>query len=174
MHARLDEVVAILSRTPATLTALLDGLPEAVLSHRAGEGTFSAIDVLGHLIHGEQTDWIPRTRLILASGEAVPFEPFDRFGFEEAARGRTSAQLLLEFTTLRRSNLAVLTDLSLTPEQLALRGRHPEFGPVTLGQLLATWAVHDLNHVSQIARVVSSRYATAVGPWQAYLSVLRS
>jgi hypothetical protein len=172
MEPTLTEVVAILSRSPATLDALLDGLPDALLELREGEGTFRALDVLGHLIHGEKTDWVPRIKLILASGDAQPFAPFDRLGFREAIRGRPAKSLLAEFERLRNSNLGVLQGLSLTPEQLSLRGQHPELGSVTLGELLATWAVHDLNHIGQVVRVLSRRYAEAVGPWKAYLGIL--
>ncbi len=172
MEAMLTEVVAVLSRSPAILGALLDGLPEAVLTCREGEDTFSPLDVLGHLIHGEKTDWVPRVKLILTSGEAQPFVPFDRLGFREVIRGRSANALLAEFHSLRSANLAFLSGLSLTPAQLSLRGLHPELGPVTLGQLLATWAVHDLDHIGQVVRVVSRRYAQAVGPWKAYLGIL--
>ncbi len=172
MELSLSEVVAILSRSPAALAALLKGLPDALLSTRMAENTFSAVDVVGHLIHGEKTDWVPRIKLILASGDSRPFVPFDRVGFREASRGRSAKELLAEFGSLRASNLAYLESLSLDASRLALRGRHPALGPVTLGQLLATWAVHDLNHIGQIARVVSHRYAEAVGPWRAYLGIL--
>ena len=174
MELILDEVVAILSRSPATLGAMLDGLPEAVLTRRAEENAFSALDVLGHLIHGEKTDWVPLIQLILSSGDTQPFVPFDRYGFRDAIRGRSVKSLLAEFDSLRRSNLSFLQGLSLTSAQLSLRGQHPELGPVTLGQLVATWAVHDLNHVGQLARVIGGRYAEAVGPWKAYLSILSS
>ncbi len=170
----LTEVVAVLSRTPPALSALLDGLPGALLASREAADTFSALDVLGHLIHGEKTDWVPRVKLILKSGEGKPFEPFDRVGFKEAIRGRSAKDLLVELQSLRSANLAFLEGLALSPAQLSLRGRHPELGSVTLGQLLATWAVHDLNHISQIARVVSGRYAEEVGPWRAYLGILHS
>jgi uncharacterized damage-inducible protein DinB len=174
MELMLDEVVAILSRSPAALGAMLDGLPEALLTRRPGENAFSALDVLGHLIHGEKTDWVPRIQLILSRGATQPFVPFDRYGFRDAIRGRSAKSLLAEFESLRRSNLSFLQGLSLTSAQLSLRGQHPELGPVTLGQLVATWAVHDLNHVGQVARVISGRYAEAVGPWKAYLSILNS
>ena len=174
MDLMLDEVVAILSRSPAALGAMLDGLPEALLTRRADENAFSALDVLGHLIHGEKTDWVPRIQLILSKGATQPFVPFDRYGFRDAIRGRSAKSLLGEFESLRRSNLSFLQGLSLTSAQLSLRGQHPELGPVTLGQLVATWAVHDLNHVGQVARVISGRYAEAVGPWKAYLSILSS
>ncbi len=168
----LTEVVEILSRTPGALSALLDDLPEPLLATREGENTFSPRDVLGHLIHGERTDWVPRIKLILSVGEAQPFVPFDRVGFRDAIRGRSVRELLTEFESVRTSNLQYLRGLSLTPTEMSLRGRHPELGPVTLGQLLATWAVHDLNHVDQVLRVLSHRYARAVGPWKAYLGIL--
>ena len=172
MESMLSEIVAVLSRTPASLRALLDGLPEPWLTANEGENTFSPRDVVGHLIHGEKTDWMPRVKLILDCGEAEPFVPFDRFGFRDAIRGVSIGALLAEFESLRASNLALLNHLSLTQSQLSLRGRHPELGPVTLGQLLATWAVHDLNHIGQVVRVMSHRYDGAVGPWKAYLGIL--
>jgi hypothetical protein len=172
MSLIIGEVVAVLSRTPGTLRALLDGLPDPWLQATEGEGTFGPREVLGHLIHGEKTDWVPRTKLILAHGETRPFEPFDRFGFQDALRDRSTAALLDEFAALRAANLAYLESLSLTPAQLALAGRHPALGRATLGELLATWAVHDLNHVGQVVRVMSRRYGDAVGPWKAYLGIL--
>ena len=172
MEPNLSEISAILSRTPATLRALLKNLPEPWLLANEGEGTFSPRDVLGHLIHGEKTDWVPRLRLILASGEAQPFVPFDRFGFREAIQNVSTGALLAEFDSLRASNLAHLESFALTADQLSLTGMHPELGRVTLGQLLATWAVHDLNHVGQIVRVMAKRYSDTVGPWKAYLGIL--
>lgn len=168
----LSEITAVLSRTPGTLRALLLDLPGPWVEANEGEGTFSPRDVLGHLIYGEKTDWVPRIKVILAEGEAKPFEPFDRVGFRERLRDASPSALLDELGSLRTSNLAFLNGLSLSPIQLALRGRHPELGPVTLGQLLATWAVHDLNHIGQIVRVMSRRYGEAVGPWKAYLGIL--
>jgi hypothetical protein len=172
METQVSEVIDLLGRTPATLRALLEQLPAPWLEATEGEGTFSPPDVVGHLIQGERTDWVPRIMLILASGETQAFVPFDRFGFREALRGRSMSELLAEFDALRQGNLGVLRDLSLTPAQLALRGHHPELGPVTLGQLLATWAVHDLDHLGQLVRVMSTRYSAAVGPWRAYLGIL--
>ena len=172
MEPRLPEITAILSRTPATLRALLKDLPEPWLLANEGEGTFSPRDVLGHLIHGEKTDWVPRLRLILASGEAQPFVPFDRFGFRDAIQNVPTGALIAEFDALRATNLAHLEGFALTADQLALTGTHPELGRVTLGQLLATWAVHDLNHVGQIVRVMAGRYSDTVGPWKAYLGIL--
>ena len=168
----LSDVTAILSRTPGTLRALLDGIPAPWVEADEGEGTFSPRDVLGHLIHAEKTDWVPRIKLIIEAGETRPFVPFDRFGFRDAIRGASTKALLDELSSLRTSSLAFLSDLSLSPAQLSLTGRHPELGRVTLGQLLATWAVHDLNHIGQIVRVMSKRYREAVGPWKAYLGIL--
>ena len=172
MSPFLSEITAILSSTPATLGALLKDMPDPVLEANEGENTFSPRDVLGHLIHGEKTDWVPRIKLILEAGEAQPFVPFDRFGFREAIRGVSTAALLEELASLRSSNLAFVQGLRLSADRLSLRGRHPELGAVTLGQLLATWAVHDLDHIAQVVRVVSKRYVEAVGPWKAYLGVL--
>ncbi len=172
MEPTLTEVTDVLSRTPGVLTALLAGMPADVLSHRITPDSFSPADVLGHLIHGEKTDWVPRVKLVLMSGETVPFVPFDRRGFEEAIRGRSVNDLLSELASLRTKNLEYLSGLSLTADQLSLLGRHPELGRVTLRQLLATWAAHDLNHVDQVLRIISTRYTEAVGPWRAYLAVL--
>jgi uncharacterized damage-inducible protein DinB len=172
MELAVSEAAAVLSRTPAALRALLEDLPLPWLETREGEGTFSPRDVVGHLIHGEKTDWVPRIQLILESGEAKPFVPFDRFAFRETTRSQPIGALLDAFQSLRQSNLDTLRDLAITPAQLALKGRHPELGPVTLGQLLATWTVHDLNHVGQIVRVMSKRYSGTVGPWKAYLGIL--
>jgi len=137
-----------------------------------GETTFSPFDVVGHLIHGEKTDWMPRLRIILEHGEDVPFEPFDRFAQSEASRGKTLADLLSEFERLRAENLATLRGLELTPRQLALRGMHPALGSVTAQELIATWVVHDLNHLKQIAKAMAWQYRDDVGPWRAYLPIL--
>lgn len=154
------------------LRALLGGLPEAWLAADEGAGTFSARDVLGHLILGERTDWVPRLRIVLAEGEGRAFEPFDRFGFAEIVAGRSVGELLDTFETERAANVQAVRELDLGPDELALRGRHPELGAVTAGELLSTWAVHDLGHLRQIARVLAKVHADAVGPWRAYLSIL--
>lgn len=170
----LDEAIAVLEATPRTLDAWLRALPDAWLDARTeGPESFSPRDVLGHLIGGERTDWIPRARIILEHGESRAFEPFDRFGFQKEG-GKPVAALLDEFARLRRENLVALRALELTPEDLARRGRHPDtsFPPVTLGQLLATWVVHDLSHLAQVARVMGKRCAGDVGPWAAYLPML--
>jgi hypothetical protein len=172
MEPVMSDVFSVLERTPSTLRALLEGLPTPWLLRHEGKGTFGPNEVLGHLIHGEKTDWVPRIKQILESEDARPFVPFDRRGFPAGLAQEPIADLLREFEQLRKANLAFLASLSLTPSQLGLKGLHPELGSVTLGQLLATWVVHDLNHVAQVARVLSRRYETAVGPWKPYLGIL--
>jgi hypothetical protein len=169
----LAETVAILSHTPATLNALLRGLPDAWVHCNEGKDTWSAFDIVGHLNCGERTDWIPRARVILENGEARPFDPFDRFAQSKDSQGKSLEQLLDEFARLRSENLAALQALNLKPEDLLRRGRHPALGVVTLSELLATWAVHDLTHLHQLSRVIAHRYGDAVGPWSAYLGVLK-
>lgn len=169
----LDEATSILERTPATLDALLRDLPSPWLRAHEGGDTWSAFDILGHLIHGEKTDWMIRTRIILQHGARQPFEPFDRFAQFEASRGRTVEELLDEFARLRHANLAALAALNLTPADLERTGRHPDLGSVTLSQLLAAWVAHDLDHVVQICRVLARQYTDAVGPWRAYLRIVR-
>jgi len=171
MEPVVSEAVSVLERTPSVLRALLQDLPAPWLAQHEGEGTFGPREVLGHLIHGERTDWVPRIKQILEHGDTQPFVPFDRHGYGDLGRAST-VELLDEFEALRRSSLAFLASQSLGPSHLALRGLHPELGPVTLGQLLATWVVHDLNHVAQVVRVMSARYGSAVGPWKAYLGIL--
>jgi len=168
----MDEAVAILARTPATLDTLLRGLAdEWTMAHEGGD-TWSPFDVMGHLIHGERTDWMPRARIILEYGEARPFDVFDRFAQFAASDGRTLASLLDEFAALRQDSLRQLESLKLTNEDLDRRGRHPALGVVTLRQLLATWVAHDLDHVVQVARVLGRQYSDEVGPWRAYLRVI--
>jgi DinB superfamily len=169
----LAEAVAVLTRTPAALSAWLRGLPDVWVRSNEGEDTWSAFDIVGHLICGERTDWMPRVRIILEHGEARPFDPFDRFAQSRESQGKSLDQLLDEFTRLRRENLAALQALNLRPEDLTRRGRHPTLGVVTLSELLATWAVHDLTHMHQLSRVMAYQYGDAVGPWSAYLGVLR-
>ena len=168
----LDDAVALLARTPATLDALLRGLPEWWTRANEGDSTWSAFDVVGHLIHGEETDWVPRARIILEHGDTRSFEPFDRFAQLSRFAGWPLGQLLDRFAELRQANLEIVRSWRLTDTQLALPGRHPELGSVNLRELLATWAVHDLNHIAQIARVMAKRYTEEVGPWRAYLSIL--
>ena len=167
----LYDSVAVLERTPATLTMLLDGLPDTWIRATEGEGTWSPYDVIGHLIHGERTDWIPRVRQILA-GKNNPFEPFDRTAQFRESENKRLNELLKTFAALRRENLTALKEMNLRPEDLQQLGLHPELGPVTLGQLLATWVAHDLDHIGQIARTMAKVYKEATGPWSAYLSIL--
>ena len=168
----MDEAAAILARTPATLDALLRGLPNGwIVAHEGGD-TWSPFDVIGHLIHGERTDWIPRARIILEHGDARAFDKFDRFAQVTISEGRTLPSLLDEFATLRQENLRELATLSPTVRDLDRRGQHPELGAVTLRQLLATWVAHDLDHVVQISRVLARQYSDEVGPWRAYLRII--
>ena len=172
MDFELEHAKEILGRTPATLNAMLRGVSEAWLVGNEGAETWSPYDVVGHLIHGEETDWIPRARIILEHGEARAFEPFDRVGMFEKSKGKPITQLLDEFAKLRKQSLNELSAMNLTPEALEKRGKHPELGVVTMKQLLAAWVVHDLGHVRQIVRVMAKQYSDAVGPWRAYLSIL--
>jgi uncharacterized damage-inducible protein DinB len=172
MEYQFEEAVAILRRTPATLTGFLGGLPEAWTKATEGPDTWSAFDIVGHLLHGEETDWIERTRVILEYGEQRPFDSFNRTAMFEDYQGYSLDQLLEAFTQARAKNLATLDEIGITPEKLALTGTHPSLGTVTLSQLLSTWVVHDLNHVGQIVEVMSRQYAEAVGPWRVYLGIL--
>lgn len=167
----LTEAVAVLKRTPEVLSAMLVGLPEILVRANEGEGTWSSYDVVGHLIHGEKTDWIPHLRHIMA-GETRPFDTFDRTAQFTESADRTLSELFDEFARLRRNNLATLTGLRLREADFARTGVHPELGVVNLGQLLATWVVHDLDHIGQVARTLAKRHTTNVGPWTAYLSIL--
>ena len=173
MSFELAEALDLLGRTPAVLDTLLRGTSPSWHDMNEGPETWSASDVVGHLIHGEETDWIPRARIILEHGEDRAFEPFDRFAQFDRFAGWSVERLLDRFAELRRANLDVVRDWQLTNSQLALPGRHPELGAVTLQQLLATWVVHDLNHIAQIARVMAKQYKDEVGVWQAYLSILK-
>ena len=168
----MNEGVALLARTPATLDALLRGLPDGWIDAHEGGQTWSPFDVIGHLIQGERTDWMPRVRIILEHGDAKAFDTFDRFAQFAASEGRTLASLLDEFTALRKDNLRDLEEMRLTDADLERRGRHPALGVVTLGQLLATWVAHDLDHVVQISRVLARQYSDEVGPWRAYLRII--
>ena len=174
----LAEAIALLARTPATLNALLRGLPNIWVRcneghNHQGKDTWSAFDIMGHLIVGERTDWMLRVRVILESGEARPFDPFDRFAQLKEAQDKSLDQLLDDFARLRGESLAALQALNLQPEDLQRRGKHPALGTVTLGELLATWVVHDLTHLHQLSRVMAHQYRDAVGPWSAYLGVLQ-
>jgi hypothetical protein len=173
MEFNLDQTITLLDRTPATLNTLLRGLPEIWVQRNEGGDTWSAFDILGHLVFGERTDWMERTRIILEHGEARTFERFDRLGQVKESPGKSLEQLLDEFARLRQENLAALRALNLQPRDLQRKGRHPSLGVVTLSELLATWAVHDLTHVHQLSRVMAYQYRQAVGPWNVYLGVLK-
>ena len=173
MEHNLAHTIALLARTPAALDALLRDLPEAWTLRNEGENTWSAFDIVGHLIHGERTDWMPRARMILQFGETQAFVPFDRWGQERESEGRPLGQLLDEFARLRLEGLGELRAWNLRQEALEKRGRHPALGVVTLSELLAAWVVHDLTHLHQISRVMAHQYREAVGPWSAYLGVLQ-
>lgn len=168
---QLPQTLAVLERTPEVLAALLNGLPEFWVHSSEGEGTWSPYRVVAHLIHGEHTNWMVRARHILAA-DPRPFVPFDRNAHLASGVDRPLAELLGEFATLRHANLRALEALSLTESDLARTGRHPDFGMVTLGQLLAAWVVHDLDHLAQITRTMAKTQVESVGPWRAYLSVL--
>ncbi len=172
MEFEIGRTSAVLARTPSVLASMLRGLPTEWTSSNEGPETWSPFDVVGHLIDGEETNWIPRARIILAQGANRGFEPFDRFRHLARNRGRSLEDLLERFAALRAENLATLRGFGLTAEQLALEGEHPAFGRVNLQELLATWVVHDLGHIGQIARVMAKQYAGAVGPWREYLPVL--
>jgi hypothetical protein len=173
MEQSLENTVALLERTPAALDALLRGLPEMWTESNERENTWSVLEVVAHLIHAENEDWIPRARVILRSGEDGVFAPFDREGHVRYSRDKTLDQLLDEFAQARAKGLGELAELKLTAEDLKRRGRHPSFGVVTLSQLLATWAAHDLTHLHQISRIMAFQYRTAVGPWVRFLGVMQ-
>jgi hypothetical protein len=172
MDFDLTQGIAVLDRTPSTLREMLLGLGPAWVGATEGPETWSPYVIVGHLIHGERTDWIPRAQIILAQGANRRFTPYDRFAQFRESQGKSLADLLDEFARLRAENLATLAGWRLTAAQLALEGEHPEFGAVTLRQLLATWVAHDLGHVAQAARVMAKQYREAVGPWRAYLPIL--
>jgi len=169
----LADTIALLARTPAALDALLRGLPNTWVRSNEGKDSWSPFDIVGHLVVGERTDWMPRARIILENGEARPFHPFDRLAQSRESKDKSLEQLLDEFSRLRKENLTSLRILNLQPQDLSRRGTHPALGTVTLSQLLATWAVHDLTHLHQLSRVMAHQYRDAVGPWSVYLGVLQ-
>jgi len=169
---KLDEALEVLERTPTTVRALLDDVSRRWERGTEGPDTFSPFDNVGHLVDGEETDWMVRARIILAQGQNRRFEPYDRFRHKRRSANKTLELLLEEFATLRAENLKTLRSWNLTEEQLELCGEHPSLGPVTLRQLLAAWVVHDLGHIAQVARVMAKQYRAEVGPWVQYLPVL--
>jgi hypothetical protein len=174
MSFDLTKSIEVLERTPAVITEMLQGLSKEWISQNEGGDTWNPYDIVGHLIHGEKTDWVTRMNVILADTPDKRFTPFDRFAQFEDSKGNSLSQLLETFRLLRQHNLQVLRSLNLTSEDLLKQGIHPAFGAVSLSQLLATWVVHDLNHIAQIARVMAAQYRDAVGPWIAYLRVLQT
>jgi hypothetical protein len=173
MEFELDHAIKILERTPTVLKTMLFELPSGFIENNEGENTWSPFDVVGHLIVGEQVNWIPRAKMILEFGMQKPFEPFDRFAQFELSKGKTIGELLEKFELLRAQNIFTLKEWQLSAQDLEKAGKHPEFGSITLSQLLATWVAHDLDHIVQISRVMAKNYRNAVGPWQSYLSVLK-
>lgn len=173
MEHNLENTIALLSRTPAALDALLRGLPAAWTEAGEGDGTWSVSTVIAHLIHAEHDDWMPRAAVILQSGETQPFPPFPRDGYLHFKQGKSLGELLDDFAAVRAQNLLDVKALNLTPDDLRRTGNHPTFGPVTLSQLLATWAAHDLTHLHQIARIMAYQYHEAVGPWTRFLGVMQ-
>jgi hypothetical protein len=174
MQFDLEKSLEILERTPRVLQSLLQNLSLEWTTQNEGPDTWSPYDVVGHLIHGEKTDWIPRAEIILSSRADKTFPPFNRFAQFEESKGKTLPQLLAEFAALREESVKRLRSFQITHQQLKAKGIHPAFGEVTLSQLLATWVVHDLNHISQIVRVMAKQYKEEVGPWIAFLRILQS
>lgn len=173
MEQTLQQTMALLARAPATLNAFLRELPDSLTLQNEGGETWSAYDIVGHLVYAERTDWMPRVKMILEFGETRAFEKFDRLGQVKESQGKSLGQLLDEFARVRAENLNDLRTLNLQTEDLKRRGQHPSLGVVTLSQLLATWAAHDLTHLHQLSRIMAHQYREAVGPWSAYLGVLK-
>jgi len=174
METKLSEAMQILERGPGTVDQMLRGLPDEWVRATEGGDTWSCYDVVGHLIHGEVTDWLPRARIILEHGESRTFEPFDRLAQLKEDRTQPIERLLDRFKEVREQNLNALRGMHLSSEDLSRTGIHPADGIVTLSQLISAWAVHDLTHISQISRVLAKQYETEVGPWKAYLGVLNT
>ncbi|WP_190809380.1 DinB family protein [Flagellimonas sp. S3867] len=173
MEFNLTESIQILAKTPSVISNLLKDLPDAWVTTNEGGDTWSPYDVVGHLIHGEKTDWIPRAEIILGDKKNKAFEPYDRFAQFKNSKGKTLDQLLTKFRELRAENIKKLKALNIGEQALMKTGVHPEFGPVTLKQLLAAWVVHDLGHINQITRVMAKNYKVEAGPWPKYLTVLQ-
>jgi uncharacterized damage-inducible protein DinB len=174
MHFSIDKSIEILERTPGVLHAMLQNISADWTTKNEGGETWSVYDIIGHLIHGEKTDWIPRAEIILSEGPDKTFEAFDRFAQFEESKGKSLTQLLDEFKILRNENITLLRSKKLSGKDLEKKGIHPAFGEVTLSELLATWVVHDLNHIAQISRVMAKQYKPEVGPWIEYLRILKS
>jgi len=173
MKFELKQATEILSQTPFTLQRMLEALSDNWTQTSSDRESWGVYDVIGHLIHGEETDWIPRAEIMLAQGENRTFVPFDRVAQFEGAKDRSLADLLTEFAYLRNTNLERLTRMELSEEHLSLKGMHPKLGEVSMAQLLATWVVHDLNHIAQVSKILAKKYDVEVGPWREYLSILK-
>ncbi len=173
MHFNLEKSLEILERTPQVLTVFLENLAHEWTNNTEGTNTWSAFDIVGHLIHGEKTDWIPRTKLILGSKTPPTFASFDRFAQFDSSKDKNLTALLKEFMILRTKNIEILKTLEITPFTLQKTAFHPQLGEITLAELLATWVTHDLNHIAQISRVMAKQYKDNVGPWVAYIGVLK-
>lgn len=173
MEFRIEQAIEILKTTPHVLRASVKDVSDCWVHNNYGEKTFSPFDIVGHLIHGERTDWLVRAKIILEHGESKPFEPFDRYAMYEDSKGKTITELLDTFADLRRENIESLAALNLSEQQLDLRGTHPELGTVTIRNLLAMWAVHDLNHIAQMAKAMAFQYRDKVGPFLEYASILK-
>ncbi len=173
MEYNVEQAVEILRNTPTVLRAMLHDVSDVWAYSNYGPDTWSPFDIVGHLIHGERTDWLPRAKIILEHGEAKPFEPFDRYAQLETSKGKTIGDLLDEFESIRAENIDTLLSMRLTDEQFARRGTHPALGSATLRELLTMWTVHDLNHIAQMAKAMAFQYRDQVGPWLAYTSILR-
>lgn len=173
MNFSLEKSIQLLEQTPATLNQMLRNLSPDWIKANEGPGTWNAYDIIGHYIHGEKTDWIPRMEIILSDNADKRFAPFDRFAQQNDSKGKSLTELLDEFAVLRKKNLEILRSKNIAEKDLDKKGIHPAFGEVTLAQLLSTWVVHDLNHIAQISRVMAKHYKEDVGPWVEYLKVLR-
>ena len=170
----LNEAISILEKTPKALIAQLSGLSEKWLHSNEGENSWSPIQILGHLVHGEETDWLPRAKIILSSESSKEFEPYDRFAQEKIYADKNGKELLTMFEKKRNSNIKELKKLTITEKELSLKGIHPEFGEITLKEMLSSWVVHDLGHIAQINRVMAKNYSDEIGPWKKYLTIVRS
>ncbi len=174
MQYNINEAIEILERTPKVLKHLLSGLSKEWISNNEGENTWSPYDVIGHLVHGEEVDWLARTKIILEFEETKTFEPFDRFAQFEKSKGKSIHKLLEEFEQLRKANLEALKSLNISDADLDKKGSHPGLGTVTLKNLLACWVAHDLSHIAQISRVMAKQYSSEIGPWHEYLAIMKS
>jgi hypothetical protein len=174
MNFNIEQALEILSQTPATLSSLLGNLSEGWTSSREGAATWSPSDVVRHLVQGEEINWIQRVKVIIAQGEDISFKAYDRFAYIEECKNKSLEELLTKFALLRSENIAAVRQLNITPDKFELVGVHPDLGRVTLQQLIAAWAAHDLNHIAQIVRVMARQYEVSVGPWKAFMAIFRN